>query len=126
MLMDAAATRPWKMALSQPPSMMGRQAAKKDSPWVRERSSTLPLSRPVWPSTRNSATKPYRPWVPGSTCRIRHLVDLSGSSLVNPAAASPTIPVPLAEPMQHRPAVSAAPRMAKPSPPTDSRKANMI
>ena len=35
-------------------------------------------------------------------------------------------PVPLAEPMQHRPAVSAAPRMAKPSPPTDSRKANMI
>ena len=33
------------------------------------------------------------------------------------------IPVPLAEPTQHRPAVRAAPRIAKPTPPIASRKA---
>ena len=61
MLMEAAATRPWKMALSQPPSMMGRQAAKKDRPCVSVIAAALPLSRPTCPSTMNSATKPYRP-----------------------------------------------------------------
>ena len=52
---------------------------------------------------KNQVTRPYRPWVPGITCRIRHLEKCSGFSLSSPVAASPAMPVPRAEPTQHMP-----------------------
>src|SRR5699024_1441841 len=104
---------------------MGRQETKMVRPWVTVRGTMPPENTPMTNRTKNQMTRPYRPWVPGMTCRIRHLEKCSGAVDSRPAAASPARPVPRAEPTQQRPTASAAPRKARPMPPNCSRKADM-
>src|SRR5699024_7814354 len=116
MLTEAAATRPWAMADSRPPRAMGRQEARMMRRCRMGSSATVPSNRPIFSRAKNPMTRPYRPWVPGMTCRIMHLENWEGSSDRRPAAASPAMPVPLAEPTQARPAARAAPRNPKKGP----------
>ena len=74
------------------------------------RGASSPPKTPIFSMTMNQATMPYRPWVPGSTWRIMHLENCSGVSAMTPVAASPVMPVPLAEPTQQRPTARAEPR----------------
>ena len=77
----------------------------------------VPDSRPMRKMAKNHTTRPYRPWVPGITCRIRTLPNLLGSSHKRPVPASPAMPVPLAEPMPLSTAARPAPRRARARPP---------
>ena len=73
MLTEAAATRPCAIPESRPPRAMGRQAARISRPFCTVSSLTVPLNRPIFSRARKPITRPYRPWVPGITCRIMHL-----------------------------------------------------
>ena len=61
---------------------------------------------------KNHTTRPYRPCVPGMTCRIMTLPNLLGSWHKRPVPASPAIPVPLAEPIPESTAARPAPSSA--------------
>ena len=76
------------------------------------RSAKVP-NKPMLFTIRNAATRPYTPWVIGRACRARALPNRAGFSESRPLEASPTIPTPLAEPIQGRATARAAPRRAR-------------
>jgi hypothetical protein len=67
-------------------------------------------------------TNPYNPCVPGRATNINVLPNFSGSSVISPEAASPTIPIPFAEPIPAKPVANAAPKRANINPPFSVKK----
>ena len=68
-------------------------------------------------NTRSPITNPYSPCVPGNNCNTNDLPNFSGSSAISPAATSPTIPTPFADPIPDKNTATAAPKVANKTPP---------
>ena len=66
---------------------------------------------------KSPITNPYSPCVPGKSWITSDLPNPSGSSITIPAAASPAIPTPFADPAPDKNTAKAAPNAVSISPP---------